>query len=392
MPSGAVNNDVYLDGEAHWVYTYPGGSTIEGYVDIPVSRAARRFRPASSSNRKRPDHTRAPGSWTHFGSRSSQVVGDLYLPTGPSDGYTISGDLLQYNWYDVPNVGMVDDLLNQARLQALGQVTNRTQQLNEALRQAADTGKMFGDFAKRAASGLDTLTSKGGIKKSISSLIDRKTGLWKTIPEEYLQYCYGLAPLGDDIANAVKVLADQKAQGYKFSLTLKATKKDFAEHPGPWHAGVFSLYHGRCIYRDELAARVSYVIELPDWWQEQLPLVAPFSSEWAAQPFSFVLDWAYPIGNWLLAVEAAQLAPFFKEGSETQWVRRTTLTSEFVGGDGKQLSGPPFTCNGWHMRRVALGDLPSALTTPPSLRNPLSIRTVSQGMALLTQAFKRWLS
>lgn len=412
MPTAAVDYRIVLPGDCHLVVTSPEGVITEDVVyPMPQVSVGVRKRPASTTHPRRPDKTRAPGDWYHHGARIEGPEGSVTSIRPGGEQRTYTGELASYvdeSGFLPPNGGL-DDMLAQCRLKALSTFTERQAQFNTALRESGDIAKMAHQFSKKALTGLDDMMGHSGEEILNWVTSEKKLGRYAdvaskrafdSIPSSYLQYCYGLAPLGDDMANAVNVLSDRFDRGYEMALTLKARQKSarvidfgFTGNTGagscPPNGGWLQGF--RALETSHVA--VSYVYQLPSWWKDELPVVAPFSSEWQHAPYTFVLDWVLPIGQWLGAAEAAQLSPFFKEGSESSIVRRriisTSLRSEGINTIIPS-GNPTFRGSSFRMRRSAVGSAPSALTTPPQLRKSLGVNQVSQGLSLLTQAFQRW--
>lgn len=381
MPTPAVDiNEVFGGSSAIW----KNGNFLG---DFPMlgCYAARRQRPESVSNPVRADHTRAPGNWSHLGGRLESEVGVVNRYSS-SNSWRISGHLFGGLTPDIPAINRADVLLDRARIKALGTFTERTASMNEALSQVAGTSKMVHDFSRIAAEGLNDLMTKNWRR------IGRNMSQWKKLPSQYLEYCYGLAPLGDDISNAVEVLSDKHLRGFEMALTLESTLGERTEFLSGLKRGSQGYYYVKALYDENRYVKCRYTYALPSWYFDRLPTTAPFSSNYAMMPWSFIIDWVYPIGDWLLALEAAQLAPFFKEGSETRFITRelksvewqpsaTTTVDRVSGG----LKGHAF-----HMVRQRCSEVPTALTALPSLKNPLGLTKVAQGLSLLTQVFRKW--
>lgn len=391
MPTQAVNiNETLVGTLVRRYYVGSGPPTIRNY--IREAKNHKRVRPASTTHPIRPDLTRAPGPWSHSGSSFTNayglvVVKDKYGPSSYEfDGYVsaqvgATGGL-------TPQLSLCDGALNVARRKALASSVERITELGEALRQAKQTSKMITSFAHGFANGLDEFMEHS------FSRIGRHMSAWKKLPSAYLEYCFGWAPIVDDITNGLVYLDNLRGEGLQANFTLKANKSCDGSSVGTVSGdpnGYFrwktrSTYKGR--------ANVSYTFHLPQWWMDEMPLVAPWSTEWNLLPYTFMLDRVLPIGEWIMSVESAQLSPFFKEGSETRSVRRRTVSSfeplhtGFWSYDPDIIRG--YSDSGFNMGRAVMNVLPNQLLHPPSFRSPLSLTNLAQGLALLTQVFQKW--
>lgn len=356
-----------------------------------------KHRPASVSNPRRSDRTRAPGNWDISGQEGWFGDGVMSWKYGPWDAFQdIFGSVVMYSslgglWAG-PSLDMADSLLNNARLAALAQVSEGKMQYSAALAQASGTAKMVGSAASKFAHGLDKLMQgKHGLKQLYGSMSN-----WKAIPSEYLEYLYGWAPLGDDIANAFDQLSGFRDLGFDYSMIfkkkLKMTESCSIEGigcacPALGQAGCADLLGTR----DSLAS-VGYRFDIPRWYLERTPVVAPFSTAYELAPYSFVLDWFVPIGDWVGAMESAQYSPFFVEGFETRFCRERYPTIKMNPGrygiwvlQGGSASG---NMAAFIMRRSAVTEFP--YFSRPSFKPLPGIQQAAQGLSLLTQAFNRW--
>jgi hypothetical protein len=283
--------------------------------------------------------------------------------------------------------------MQNARLKALAQVTADTMQRNAALRQMDDTLKLAADFSSRAAHDLDDLMGgSGGLAKKFGRMSQ-----WRRVPDRYLAYLYGVAPLADDLVNGFETLNKYQALGFGLSAVLRAHRTryesiEYGPYPGI-HNG--SGGYENCIYQGsrKLAARCAYRFDLPDWFLEQNgePL-SPWSEAYELTKMSFVLDWFVPVGDWIGALESAQWSPYFVEGWETMYFRDTYDTVVHVPASAKlALTLSSGSVELGRMNRVYVSQYPwGSIFQAPAI-NPLpSWSKAAQGSALLTQAFKRW--
>lgn len=375
------------------------GNVISQSYDLHSVLGYRRIRPESKLSPIRSDGTRAPRSWSSQWLHSSGFTGTLSMKYSPGSansnvGYA-SGNLTTSEDPDIA-ISTVTPLVRNARLKALAKVTADTMQFNAALSQMDDTLKLVGTFSTAAAKGLDDMmlaqqVGKNG-KKTPFWKTAGKLSSWKKIPDRYLAYLYGIAPLGDDLANATSHLVNMKDSGLGLYLYLKASESrtESVSVVTSIHNGSSGYLPGIIRGTREMQARVGYRFDVPRWFLEKCPVVAPFSTAYELMRMSFVLDWIAPIGNWVGALESAQFSPFFKEGWETAWIQdkyrdlSSTSSNKTVQivSDGELITGM--------MSRAVLTSYPSSVLTRPALNPVPSWSKAAQGLSLLTQAFKRW--
>lgn len=399
MTTPAVNIQLYYQkGVSEKRYDAAGNLISQTYNVFPI-KGYERIRPASKLSPIRSDGTRAPRSWNSDWLHSAGWSGTLATKTSPSSPTShraYASGILTTSEDPGLTTGVVNPLLGNARLKALAKVTADTMQFNAALSQMDDTLKLAGAFSTAAAKGLDDMmlaqqVGKNG-KKTPFWKTAGKLSSWKKIPDRYLAYLYGIAPLADDLANATTHLVGMKDDGLGLAIYLKASESrvESIQLDTSIHNGSTGYYTGVIRGKRKMQARVGYRFDVPRWFLEKCPLVAPFSTAYELARLSFVLDWWLPVGNWIGALESAQYSPFFKEGWETAWVEDRYRDLQYTGtnptvqivSDGELILGS--------MSRGVLTSYPSSVLTRPAL-NPLpSWSKAAQGSALLTQAFKRW--
>lgn len=359
--------------------------TLNGQFNRPVRRY---IRPASVNNVVREDHTRAPSGWVSRFFSSSIPTGRMVVNHG---GGTVT--VLTEGIQCAPSVEVTGDpgpLLANTRLKALSKATDGVKQFNAALAQANGVLGLCRRFCDRATNGLNSLMDgKKGLAKKLG-----KMSQWKEIPSDYLAYSYGLAPLGDDIANGLDRLNEYKNRDFAYSMLLKHYGKQWEQsiEDCPLDDGFFSLVPGKIVIDRKMFARCCYRFDLPLWFIQQTPVIAPFSTAYELTRYSFVLDWFLPLGDWFGALESAQFSPYYKEGSETTFVRESWNYSSVTGIDSPpriyesvSLTG---SGNRGRMSRVVQSSLP--VFHGPALKPFPGLQQAAQGLSLLTQAFQRW--
>jgi hypothetical protein len=391
MTTPAQNVNAYIAKGVHEKRYDSAGNLVSQHDTVDSVWAMSRVRPQSVSNPVRANKTRKPSGWSSSWLWSKGFDGKLsmkYSPGSPSSHYGHVEGNVAYNWTAPQSITAVNPLLGNARLKALAKVTSDTTQFNAALAQANDTLKLAASFSTEAANQLDNLMS--GPKGLAGKL--GKLSSWKKIPDRYLAYLYGIAPLADDLENAATQLVRYKTEGFDMALILKASEKrtESISMTCALHNGSSGSTPGAIDGLRHMQARVGYLFNVPSWYLDQAPIVAPFSTAYELTRMSFVLDWFLPVGNWIGAMESAQFSPFFVEGWETRWM-------EDIYTDVRQTSSNPTVVvqatgqvRRGQMSRSALTSYPSSILTRPAC-NPLpSWSKAAQGSSLLAQAFKRW--
>lgn len=392
MPTPAESTVIIRPHHVIWSESLDGNPPYDSGVSTSDVVTFFKVRPASVSHPRRADRTRALGPWstTTFALSQTPGIGAIYSDDGrlkiALEGQLVHGNVME-TWYG--DISTAQRLREDCRRKALAQVSERTMQLSAALRQARDTFGLVGKFATTLHSGLQGLMEgPKGLLKEVGKMTS-----WKKIPDRYLEYLYGIAPLGDDVANAFNELSGLNELGFQFQFTLKARKQVREAST----ARLFALRTGSPfeISGESVSwARVGYTFSIPEWYFDRMSPIAPFSTEWEMLPGSFVLDWFLPIGDMIGAAESMQYSPFFKEGFET-YGRKDSFTGGLMPaspypGPGSFLKPGSVNLDRFFMQRDVTESLASIAFSLPDLRNSLNLNKASQGLSLISQAAKRW--
>lgn len=364
------------------------GAVISSGTLTNMLGVKKKVRPKSVSSPVRGDKTRKPTAWYHRWSSVSGLDGEYSANSGTLSRITSKGPLLFNGAIWDPTQEWVGPLMRNARLATLSKATAATASSNAALAQAKDLVKMAAQYTKRAAQGLDNLYERHGK----SDLYKQAIAQGKQIPNDYLAYLYGLAPLGDDIAGCLDRLTNARTKGLSYSMILKGKKQVRARierFAGVHHGTGTATIAFPCNVITSCSCK--YRFDLPSWFMDQVPTIAPFSTAYQLTRMSFVLDWFLPVGDYIGALESAQFSPYFKEGSETVYVQESAIFGEArpFGGASPRLKMSGRSINGLTQRTV-VNSYPSSILTRPALNPFPGIDKVAQGLSLLTQAVGRW--
>lgn len=382
MPYPALN--VYGEKIGPYRYWYDDGAPP--LTDEQSYMARNAVHPASTSNPKRPDGTRAMSAWRHYGgwwrspSTTKGIIHDAF-------GYDLFFEGCSAPANIVPSLLQVwDGAADYARLKALSSWTDRQVEYSEALRTAGQTARMVGDLGKGMATELEQAMLKHG--KGIARH-------WKKLPGWYLQYLYGWKPLMDDISNITDRLVKGFDEGNTLHVCLVGKWKGrrevtFSNGGGEW--GGFLSADTILLLEQKNKSVFKYAFPA-----DRLPTLEPmgfFGGLWEAAPFSFVVDWVAPVGNWLKALDANTLAVYFEEGCASEMVRTIGVRSEFNPASSPwwitselydfdtTLIVKPFNFT----RKL---ESPWSITSRIPFRADLDLNHAAQGLSLLTQAMNR---
>ena len=349
---------------------------------------------ASTNNPVGSDGTRRMAGYARRGGVRTGVVGLLkrkYI--------TVGGDLSETVYRGVlarPGTfpGSITYPFPQGRIEAirsaLGNFGENEVQLGAALQEVRQTTDMVGKYYTRASQLTYKLESAvRGSKRVRNSMRSFLRNGWRDAPSAYLEYLFGMKPLGDDISNAMTVLQDTQEKRGAFLLVLRGR----FDRSDSFRSNAFLVPDAGPLSNILQDVRVSQKQKatlrflLPEWYWERLPPVTPFRQAWETARLSFVLDWVLPVSSWLSGFEGLQLRPFFKDGCVSSMLRRS-VSGAFWHDTTGQWTFVPEGAGGedYSFQREVLSAFPTGdLFALPRLKSELGLNQLRVGSALLGQ-------
>jgi hypothetical protein len=292
--------------------------------------------------------------------------------------------------YDTLTV-IPDAMRDRALLKALLKLKDNKVDLSVMAAEARKTAGMLGNFATDMGRMLKSLKSPKQFLRQTGRLAD-----YKNVPGRYLEWCYGVTPLLQDIDGSMQKIAE--AQNLHRPLRLKVVgvvqeeELDFLLSYIWTSSSITSpKVEWRC--RRTKLVRYSLCYDVPNWVLKdvsELGLSNPLLTLYELVPYSFVLDWVIPVGDWLNALDAGAFLEF-KEGSRTDMVRCDRSFVNFNPDDnpGVTLNGLRLSnqrAGGFSIDRYPIHSKP-VFPGIPRLRKPFQLDKLAKGLALLTQVF-----
>jgi len=161
--------------------------------------------------------------------------------------------------------------------------------LGSSVAEYRETGRMFAHFAKSVAGAWRTY-------KDVKKLKFKKPLTPCSVVAAEIAYSFGIKPLAEDLFSAAEAL--QLRLGlplvYKYSSQSRASN-DRDLRSTPVTMSTDSVYNQRYIVTD----RVKMLIGLRTLGDSEIVFGNPTNWAWELIPFSFVVDWGIPIGQWL---------------------------------------------------------------------------------------------
>lgn len=336
---------------------------------------------------------RLPTPWNHYG-----AYGVLRGPTVSRVRPSVPGDptrVIRETWTDggfwplVPLTGNSDMpswLRNLAELKALENLKDQKVNFALAFLEAHLTIRLVGDTFNRIANSIRRWRRSHSRREW--NKVKRSRG--SSVPRSWLELQYGWNPVLNDMYNACDALRSVWNRGALISCKGNQTRRSSARvrQNGNFPGSYYDLEEERFdgvgvqlwfkLLNAELAALSSWGITNP------LALV------WERVPYSFVLDWALPVGRWLNVLDADFGLGFVTGRRSVKRVARF----EVVGYRLPESSPWKWDTGGAPdlTRRYQRFDRHIYTSSPvPGLnfKSPFSLGHVANGLSLLAQALDR---
>jgi hypothetical protein len=287
--------------------------------------------------------------------------------------------------------GNLESLAVIKALQALkGQNVNYAQ----AFAEREQTARLFSDCVRRIAK---TVRRYKHARPKDWLRVLRRGGApeGRKVPQSWLELQYGWKPLMQDVHGACSDLNNRERSQDAYHATVHGRTKerhhfaDFASCSQTAASGVnldVSLSFD-CLVRLDYQLDSPVVATLNQWG-----ITNPVSLAWELVPYSFVVDWFVPVGDYLSCLDA-DFGWTFLAGSVTKFTRYTeqgvsARNGVTPAGIRYVIAGSPALMNTKmvYMGRETYDSSP--LPRFPGFKNPLSTGHIANAMSLLVSAFR----
>lgn len=226
---------------------------------------------------------------------------------------------------------------------------------------------------------------------------------WERDPQRaaaagWLELQYGWVPLLSDVYGSAELIAQKVARHYKERVSASVT--------------VYRKTMSRSATQVVTVAEMTETRKIYAWFGPpanshtlaQIGLTNPAHLAWELLPYSFVVDWFIPVGNYLSSLDA-DLGTNFIKGGRTTFKKATTTVHqiwevrygpEWDYPQCNQVANPPVLREAWNWnasRKVVRCYRTPIFSVPgpsfPSFKNPFSMTHAANAISLLVQTFKR---
>lgn len=304
------------------------------------------------------------------------------VPVGPD-----IGSLLNTANIPAEASALISDLSSDALASLYEKAKNQHFNMAQFLAERKQTLSMFAEGVSRIASALRSVR-RGRIGTAMKQLFPGTTG---QVANDWLMTQYGIKPLLSDLDGVARMLAEPEP--YQYDIVSKRQKEfevPTVHYTDYFHGLDTSLsISGKVIVKYKARVRVKGGITRNVY--TRLGFGNPVALAWELIPYSFVVDWALPIGDYLNNQDAFA-------GFELEFVTKTVFikwdiifnrSASRPGFVGFEWSGPQcgFVAHQTYCSREVLPSLPALEF--PEFKSPISTGHALNSLALLTQIFHR---
>lgn len=378
--------EVYLTKDGTDSFTPQGPFTV---------RLLTESRPASTNSPKTPSGWRDPTAWNHSSSEQTPNPGISFQFVADNHPWLIAIQYLDgYGWPTVIRHAppIPDGLEDRAIIKALGKLKNQKVNLAQAFFEREQTVKLFVGACSKIATAVQAYRSKNP-KWIWDAIVVGEGQRGAKIPQSWLELQYGWKPLMQDVQGSCDQLAANSGDKFRASVNATVgTNESYSDSIGSWIYGELIL-KTNVKTKVRVKVRLDYTLENPFVATlSQVGVTNPAALVWELLPYSFVVDWFSPVGNWLSAFDAA-LGWSFKGGScsaiSNYDERGTVVIPPKVFGGHVSVMGAAASAH-WRANSFTRKVYSSSpLPRFPGIKNPISGPHIANAVALLSQVFSR---
>lgn len=208
---------------------------------------------------------------------------------------------------------------------------------------------------------------------------------WCEIPSAWLELQYGWKPLLADIMGA----ANHMSHRWRFNVPYVSVDA-YVKQEDEIHSSCSLAGGADGRYRFKLTSKVwtNLVFGLKNPTVAEisaLGLINPAEIVWEVLPYSFVVDWLFPIGDWISTWTAAAGYQFITGGQSMKQEVRPLSGSITSNPQSIRVSPPQLRGLADYFSRVCFSSTP---VPGVYVKDPFTVSHVANAMSLLAQAFR----
>lgn len=297
--------------------------------------------------------------------------------------YTLRQGTLPTSFFGGGNFGgkgtpvFIPGAVNRCNIKALLMLKNQKVNLGVAFAEAQQTADLVGSVASRIGKSYNAL-QKGNFRQAANALGVNP----RLAPRNWLELQYGWKPLLSDVYGATQALQTAPRDGW--IVSVKGAERESLNDSWVYTSGVTAAmeweqrgFRGAFVRLDYTPGNTFFNA------LSSVGMTNPLEVLWEKVPYSFVVDWFYPIGDWLSSMDAAY-GFIFKSGSSSELVKTSMVGKGISWGNSFDAS---YTRSTKYVRLVRKVLSSSPIPFPPGFKNPVSVGRMANGMSLLASAF-----
>lgn len=227
--------------------------------------------------------------------RLDETCNGVTTPKSRVELWGSSGGFAYYSWYNAPPPPV--DWTNRARLAIKNIAQNlgaSTFEYRESASLFYKTGKVLYDVVQAARK-----IRKGRVGGMVRAAFGKNIRP-KDVSGFYLGDQFGIAPLLDDLGNAIARLEERVARPLIRKIVVGDSDKTSVKSVDYAYKGSY-VHEKRGTY-DKSVRAILYVELVPDY--HDFTWGNPLEVAWELTPMSFMVDWFLPVGGWLSSLDA----------------------------------------------------------------------------------------
>lgn len=281
-----------------------------------------------------------------------------------------------------------------AETKALLKLKDQKINLAQAFAERKQTAGLLAEFALRSAQTIVDLRN-GQLNRAARrwGLEKHPSRSSKTIAQLWLELQYGWKPALSDVFGACEALAElDRSDPYRYGVSVRAKswqsidEVKFDDTKVNPQQKIYNRLKGKA----GCYVRLDYTLANPILGtMSSLGISDPQVLAWELLPWSFVVDWALPVGDWLASLTAAN-GFSFRGGTATKFYDGRSVgyhDVDFTDAYGERWKGSAHSKQHWkRVERTVYYSSP--LPRFPGLKNPVSWLHLANALALMRGAFR----
>jgi len=273
---------------------------------------------------------------------------------------------------------------------SLDKIKNQRVNLGQILAERRQTAQLVWSSVTRIAKAV-AYAKKGVARRALSSLLPKGS---RGLASDYLAFQFGVKPLLSDIDGILQKLAENNA--IEFDIVVARTRSGVLPFQNTGSSSTYVKVSSGYEATWAITVKNKYRIRVSSeglHLASSLGLLNIADLAWELTPWSFVIDWFYPIGSYLNRLDA-QVGITVLYGHQTTFAKWKVLHTSTYGGittTGSKRSASPEKKVQLYSEHVSCQRvLKTTLPSPPkpTLVNPYSDHRALLSLALLRQRFK----